>query len=142
MKRTSKVRAVVFDDGHKRVALVGLDALVIRRPQVDAARRAIAAQCGIPAQNVLIGASHSHSSGPTGMILPGEFDAADPEVRTLAYEKSSCADAGYLKHVQQQIVEAVCAACRDIAAKMGVALGSVAVRRRAVACGRSAARSR
>ena len=92
-----KVRAVVFDDGQKRVALVGLDALVIRRPTVDAARQAIAAQCGIPPENVLIGASHSHSSGPTGMILPGEFDAADPAVRTLAYEKSSCADAGYLK---------------------------------------------
>ena len=61
-----------------------------------------------PAQAVLIGASHSHSSGPTGMIQPGEYDDADPFVRQLAYEKSSCADAAYLERVRAEIVTAVC----------------------------------
>jgi len=75
-----KVRAAVFDDGQKRVAVVGLDALLIRRPQVEAARRAIQERCGIPPEAVLIAASHSHSSGPTGMILPGEFDHGSPLV--------------------------------------------------------------
>ena len=36
-----KVRAAVFDDGKTRVAIVGLDALAIRRPSVEAARKAI-----------------------------------------------------------------------------------------------------
>lgn len=105
-----KVRAAVFDDGTKRVALVGIDALLIRRETVQAARRRIQERCGIPATNIMIGASHSHSSGPTGMILPGEFDHASAEVRQLAYEKSSTADLGYLKRVEQALVDAVCLA--------------------------------
>jgi len=108
-----KVRAAVFDDGTKRVAVVGLDALVIRRPQVVAARKGIAEKCGIPPEDVLISASHSHSSGPTGMILPGEFDHADAEVKRLAYAESSMADAKYLKQVEAAIIEAVCEADKN-----------------------------
>src|SRR3954453_13756384 len=64
-----KVRAAVFDDGTNRVAVGGIDALAIRRPQVVAARTEIAKRCGIKPECVLISASHSHSSGPTCMIL-------------------------------------------------------------------------
>jgi hypothetical protein len=105
-----KVRAAVFDDGAARVALVGIDALMIPRHLVLDARHAIQQQCGIAPEAVLIGASHSHSSGPTGMVQPGEYDGASALVRQLAYEKSSCADAAYLKQVRSQIVAAVCAA--------------------------------
>lgn len=105
-----KVRAAVFDDGKNRVALVGTDTLMIPRHLVLAARREIQEKCGIAPDAVLIGASHSHSSGPVGMIQPGEYDHAAPLVRQLAYEKSSCADAGYLKRVQAEIVRAVCQA--------------------------------
>jgi hypothetical protein len=119
-----KVRAVVFDDGKSRVALVGIDALIIRRPTVLAARKAIHQQCGIAPEAILIGASHSHSSGPTGMILPGEYDHASPLVRSLAYEKSSCADAGYLARVEKEIVAAVCQADRGrVEARCGVGFG-------------------
>ena len=102
-----KVRAAVFDDGAGRVAVVGLDALAIRRPTVEAARIAICAKCGIIPQAILISASHSHSAGPTVMVLPGEYDDASDLVKTLAYEKSSCADPKYLAIVEQAIVEAV-----------------------------------
>jgi neutral ceramidase len=103
-----KVRAVVFDDGAKRVALVGIDALFIPGTVVETVRKQIESRCGIAADCIMIGASHSHSSGPIGMIQPGEYDDADPLVRTLAYDKSSCADAGYLELVKKQLVEAVC----------------------------------
>ncbi len=102
-----KVRAAVFDDGRHRVALVGVDALAVRRPLVLAARRAIQQRCGIPPEAVLIGASHSHSSGPTCMVLPGEYDHASPFVQKLAYEQSSTANPAYLKRVEQQIIQAV-----------------------------------
>lgn len=105
-----KVRACVFDDGKNRVALVGLDALVVPRSLVLEARAKIAERCGIPADAVMIGASHSHSSGPVGMVLPGEFDHASDFVKDLAYNKSSCADAGYLTTVRDAVVEAVVAA--------------------------------
>ncbi|MDY0168917.1 MAG: hypothetical protein RBS80_20395 [Thermoguttaceae bacterium] len=120
-----KVRAAVFDDGQQRVALVGIDALAIRRPQVEAARKAIQEQCGIAPEAVLIAASHSHSSGPTCMILPGEYDHGSELVRELAYEKSSCADAGYLEHVVRQIVAAVVEADkRRVPAKCSVGSGT------------------
>lgn len=105
-----KVRAVVFDDSRKRAALVGIDALMVSRDLVLAARTQIQQRCGIKPEAVLIGASHSHSSGPTGLIQPGEYDSASPFVKKLAYEQSSCADAGYLKRVQTEIVTAVCQA--------------------------------
>src|SRR5439155_9409631 len=68
-----KVRASVFDDGKSRVAIVGIDALGIRRDTVLKVRRAVADRTGIPAESILIGASHSHSSGPIVWIVPGEF---------------------------------------------------------------------
>ena len=105
-----KVRASVFDDGQKRVALVGIDALVIPRAIVLEARKKIAERCGIAPDAVMVGASHSHSSGPVGMVLPGEYDHASDLVKDLAYQKSSMADAGYLVKVTNAIVDAVVAA--------------------------------
>ncbi len=105
-----KARAVVFDDGKQRVALVGLDALVVPRSLVVEARALITKRCGIPGEAVMIGASHSHSSGPVGMVLPGEFDHASDFVKDLAYHKSSMADASYLVKVRDAIADAVVAA--------------------------------
>jgi neutral ceramidase len=103
-----KVRTVVLDDGRQRFALVGLDALVVPRHLVLAARQRIKEVCGI--ESVMVGASHSHSSGPIGMVQPGEFDHASDLVKDLAYQKSSCADANYLATVTNAIVDAVVAA--------------------------------
>lgn len=110
-----KVRAAVFDDGRQQVALVSVDALMVPRSLVQAARRRIEQQCGIAADHVLIHATHSHSSGPTGMVQPGEYDHASALVQKLAYEHSSCADAKYLEHVENQVVAAVAAAHRSLA---------------------------
>jgi hypothetical protein len=102
-----KVRASVWDDGKTRVALVGIDTLIIRKPQVIAARKMITEKTGIPGDCVMIGASHTHSGGPTGMVLPGEFDDAPADVKAFAYEKSSMADAKFLARLEQQIADAV-----------------------------------
>ncbi|MGB9623682.1 MAG: hypothetical protein ACPMAQ_02365 [Phycisphaerae bacterium] len=119
-----RVRAAVFDDGATRVAIVGVDALMVPRSLVTAARAEIRDRCGIAPEAVLIGASHSHSSGPTGMVQPGEFDHASPLVRSLAYEKSSCADAAYLARVRREIVAAVEEAnARRTEARCGVGTG-------------------
>ncbi len=105
-----KARAAVFDDGKKAVALVGLDALVVPRALVVEARALIEKRCGIAPNAVLIGASHSHSSGPVGMVLPGEYDHASELVKDLAYNKSSAANPAYLAKVREAIVDAVVAA--------------------------------
>jgi neutral ceramidase len=105
-----KVRAAVFDDGKKRVAIVGLDALAIRRDTALQARKLITDKTGIPGDCIALNASHSHTSGPTCMILPGEYDHASDHVKDLAYAKSSNADAKYLERFVAGIVDAVVAA--------------------------------
>jgi len=119
-----KVRAAVFDDGQSRVALVGLDALIVPRHLVLAARERIHAECGMRPEAVLIGASHNHSAGPIGMVQPGQFDDASPLIKKLAYEVSSTADPVYLRRVQEEIVTAVCHAdrCR-VEARCGFGVG-------------------
>jgi neutral ceramidase len=89
-----KVRAAVFDDGRARVAIVGIDALFIRRQTVQSIRTAIQKKCGIEPHSILISASHTHSGGPIGYYLPGEFDEASPLVRSLAYDRTVCANPG------------------------------------------------
>jgi len=102
-----KVRAAVFGDGKDRVALVGLDALGVPRDLVLEARAKIAERCGIRPEAVLVCASHSHSSGPILSVQPGEYDHASDLVKDLAYNKTSCADPGYLKRVRDAIADAV-----------------------------------
>jgi hypothetical protein len=102
-----KARVALFDDGARRAVVVGLDALAVPRQLVLAMRKDIATQTGIPGEAVLINASHSHSSGPVGMVQPGDFDDAPPLVKSLGYEKSSMADPRYLRLVHQRVVEAV-----------------------------------
>ena len=102
-----KARASVFDDGTSRVAVVGVDVLIVRRPTVAAARKRIAERTGIVPEAIMVAASHTHAGGPSGMVLPGEYDDAPAVVRALAYEKSSNADAQYLQRLETAIVDAV-----------------------------------
>ncbi len=119
-----KVRAAVFDDGKNKVALVGLDALGIHRTTVDNVRSSIAKQTGIAENSILLGASHSHSSGPMAGVMPGEFDHASDLVKKLAYQESTCADPRYLRKVEEAVVEAVVQADRrKVDCRAGVGQG-------------------
>lgn len=102
-----KARAVVFESGQKSTALVGLDALIIVEEHVAEARKRIFEKTGIEPASIMIGASHSHSSGPVGMIIPGQFDHASDLVQELAYEESSTADPEYVARMIDGIVAAV-----------------------------------
>ncbi len=119
-----KVRVSVLEDGATKLALIGVDALALYPPLITNVREQINAVCGIPPENILIGASHSHSSGPTAMVQPGEFDHADEFVQFLAYEKSSCADPNYLDLVEKQLVKTTCEALSSIQeVTMGIGIG-------------------
>jgi hypothetical protein len=119
-----KVRAAVFDDGSRRVAVVGVDALALRRETVDAVRRAITERTKIPAEAILVAASHSHSSGPIYGVWPGEYDYTSKLVQKLAYEQSTMVDLQYEALVGKQLVAAVCEADKSrVAARCGVAKG-------------------
>src|SRR5262245_60993637 len=116
-----KVRAAVFEDGKIRVALVGIDALAIHRQTVTNVRKAIARKADIPETSILIGASHSHSSGPVYGVMPGEYNHAPKRIQKLAYEQTTCADAKYLEKVEKALIDAVCAAdASRVAARAGI----------------------
>lgn len=117
-----KVRAAVFDDGKRRVALVGVDILFVTRHLVKEVRAEIENRCAIRPECVLIGASHSHSSGPIGMAEPGDFENASPLVKDLVNNKSIVSDPGYMQRLKHQIVEAV-AAANDMRAGAKLAVG-------------------
>jgi neutral ceramidase len=102
-----KVRAAVFDDGARRVAVVGVDLLFISRHIVTETRAEIHKRSGIKPEAILIAASHSHSSGPIGMGEPGDYDNAPELVKFLATEKSIVSNPGYTQLLKRQIVEAV-----------------------------------
>ncbi len=119
-----KIRASVFDDGTNRVALVGIDTLTVAKALVQNARQGIQKACGINADAIMVGASHSHSAGPLSMILPGQFDHASPLVQRLAYEMSSCADPEYMELVEKKLIEAVVKANNNsVNVKCGVGSG-------------------
>jgi hypothetical protein len=110
-----KARAVVIEGGSVRVALVGLDSLVAPRRMVQSVRQRIQKLCGIPADRVLIGASHSHSAGPLFGAMPGDFDHASDFVRHLVYDASTIVNPEYMRMVEDQIVAAVAQANNDLA---------------------------
>lgn len=119
-----KVRVAVFDDGQKRVALVGVDALAVHNEMVANCRAQIEQRCGIPGDAVLIGASHSHSSGPAFGVRPGQYDHASELVQELAYERSTNANPEYIAHITKQIVDSVCKANEQrVDARCGVGSG-------------------
>ena len=66
-------KATVLDDGKTKVALVTCDLIGLSRPVVVAARRIIAEETGIPADNVMISATHTHN-GPTVLGISAVAD--------------------------------------------------------------------
>ncbi|HZF00201.1 MAG TPA: neutral/alkaline non-lysosomal ceramidase N-terminal domain-containing protein [Planctomycetota bacterium] len=68
--------ACVVSDGSTPVALVGIDELFVMKSTVTKARERIDKSTNIPAANVLIAASHTHSGGPIASCLGSESDPA------------------------------------------------------------------
>jgi neutral ceramidase len=68
-----KAKALVLQSGGTKAALVTLDLISTLRSTVEEARRIIEQETGIPAKNVMISATHSH----TGPVFSGSrrFDA-------------------------------------------------------------------
>jgi hypothetical protein len=68
--------ACVVYDGRAPVALVGIDALFVSQTVVDTARRLIQQATKIPGDNILVGASHTHTGGPILSCLGCDVDPA------------------------------------------------------------------
>ena len=60
-------KAILLDDGQTKAVLVALDLISTTRPFVEEARRLIQQQSGVPAENIMISGTHSH----TGPVFAG-----------------------------------------------------------------------
>ena len=72
-----EVSAIVLACGDERIALVSVDACGVAESLVDSYSAAIERATGIPAKNVFLSATHSHTGG---LLIPNEMFAADDEM--------------------------------------------------------------
>jgi len=68
-------RTLVLDDGTTRLAFVVCDSCMISRETIDAAKRSIEAESGLPAANVLVSATHTHSAPAACGVFQSDADA-------------------------------------------------------------------
>ncbi|MDD3925597.1 MAG: hypothetical protein PHT33_02945, partial [bacterium] len=107
-----KVRAAVFDDGNERVALVGIDTLMIHRDTVTEIRHRVEELCGIKGNHLLIAASHTHNGGPLAGMMPSGRGEVPELINRLITEHCINLDPIYADLVVGQTVTAVCEADR------------------------------
>lgn len=80
-------RCLVLDDGKTKIALVVVDSCMVPRDLMDAAKALAEKRTGIPAANILISATHTHTA-PT---VAGVFQS-DPDADYVEYLKLKIAD--------------------------------------------------
>jgi hypothetical protein len=90
-------RCLVLDDGVSKLALVIADSCVIQRSIFDDAKRQIHEATGLPVENMLMSATHSHSCGTLTAVGQSEPDPA------------------YQKFVAQRIADGVRRALNNLA---------------------------
>ncbi|MDQ3625011.1 MAG: hypothetical protein M3463_21445, partial [Verrucomicrobiota bacterium] len=101
-------RCLALDDGTTKLALVIVDSCVIQRSIFDDAKRQIHDATGLPIENVLMSATHTHSAGTLTAVGQSEPDPA------------------YQKFVAQRIADGVRRALNNLApARIGWGHGEV-----------------
>ena len=105
-----EVSATVLACNEKQIALISVDACGVDTVLVERYTAAIERATGIPAQNIFLSATHTHTGG---LLLPTDAFAADEEVIRK-----------YAEFVGERIVDAVILAKADCKpAKMGYIVG-------------------
>jgi predicted neutral ceramidase superfamily lipid hydrolase len=90
-------RCLVLDDGKTKLAIVVVDSCMLPRDLIDAAKALAEKKTGIPATNMLVSATHTHTA-PT---VAGVFQS-DP-------------DAEYIKFLTQKIADGIEKAHKNLA---------------------------
>ena len=80
---------MVFEDGKKTAAVIGLDWCFVDWPLTQAIRKEINRQTGIPETNILLCCSHTHSAPHTTYMRTLGRTAVDPENKGVEYTLKS-----------------------------------------------------
>ncbi len=98
--------AAVFIRDSVQIAVVGIDEIMVPDDVVADARKQAESRCGVPGENILVAASHTHNGGP---IVDCLGSASDPV---------------YCKSVAVQIADAIVeAAANAVPARVSVGVG-------------------
>lgn len=76
-------RALVLDDGRARLAIVVTDSCMIYRDIFDAAKKLIHGRTGMPMENILMSATHTHSAPAAASVFQSEADVEYQHFLTL-----------------------------------------------------------
>ncbi|QDS96390.1 Neutral/alkaline non-lysosomal ceramidase [Roseimaritima multifibrata] len=99
-------RAIVVDDGQKRLAMVVVDSCMLPRPLLDDAKQLAAKRTKISADHMMISATHTHTA-------PSCMNALGTDV-----------DTAYVSFFREKLVEAIVQAEKNLQpAKVGFAVG-------------------
>jgi neutral ceramidase len=100
-------RAIVLDDGETKLAILTVDLCMIYKEELDAAKRSAHELTGIPVENMMMSATHTHSGGTACSVFQ-----SDP-------------DKDYLKFLRERISDAVVRANNNLVpARIGWAVGN------------------
>lgn len=101
------VRCIVLDDGQTSLAILTADLCMIYREQLDEAKKRAHAITGIPIENMMMSATHTHSGGTACSVFQ-----SDP-------------DKDYLRFLTERIADAVVRANNNLApARIGWDIGN------------------
>jgi len=82
------VRCIVLDDGQTRLAILTADLCMIYRKELDEAKRKAHEITGIPVENMMMSATHTHSGGTACSVFQ-----SDPDKDYLKFLTERIADA-------------------------------------------------
>lgn len=93
--------ALFLSDGRTPLLLISVDVLFITRESTKLCREEIGRTCSVPATNILISATHTHSAPVTASMLAWREDPVVPSP-----------DAEYMRHFHDGIIQAAQEACK------------------------------
>ncbi|HEU4937268.1 MAG TPA: neutral/alkaline non-lysosomal ceramidase N-terminal domain-containing protein, partial [Vicinamibacterales bacterium] len=99
-------KALVFQQGDTKAALVVCDLLGVPQTLTREVRARAAARTGIPAENIAVTATHTH----TGPLFSGERARIFSELATAKYGTDPLARINYVETLRDRLVEVIVAA--------------------------------
>ncbi|HOJ11764.1 MAG TPA: neutral/alkaline non-lysosomal ceramidase N-terminal domain-containing protein [Clostridiales bacterium] len=87
-------KAVVIGNGENTIAIVAMDALFVDSSSVAGIRERIKRTVGIPEENIMVSATHTHTGGP--VCSWGDYIRKDPVYIDFIIDK--CADAAIMAY--------------------------------------------
>jgi hypothetical protein len=110
VKDPLKAKALVFQQGNTKVALVVCDLIGVPQSLTTEVRALAAARTGIPVAHIAITATHTH----TGPLFSGERARVFSEQAAAKYGSDPLAGVKYPETLRDRLVEVIAAASADV----------------------------